>query len=99
MCRVQALILAPTAIALPIFIYPESPMFHLVKGRESGARDTFKKLAKIFNTHKVVKGAKLTYTDYKTDYFGQIKDFKRYPLGPDVETHSNSNDILDDYRL
>ena len=96
MCRVQALILAPTAIGLPIFIYPESPMF---QGSESEARDTFKKLAKIFNTHKVVKEAKLTYTDYNTDYFGQIKDFKRYPLGPDVETHSNSNDILDDYRL
>ena len=78
MYLVQVLILAPTAI--PIFLYPESPRFHLVKGKESEARDSFKKLSKIFNTQTVVMEAKLTYNDYKKDYFGQIKDFKRYPL-------------------
>ena len=75
---VQGCVLAGTAVA--VLIYPESPRFQLVKGREQEARATFRKLSKIFKTQELSAEVELTYKNYDKNYFGQIADFKRYPL-------------------
>ena len=68
------------ATAITVFIYPESPRYQLVKGREKEARATFKKLSKIFKTKDISSDVELTYNDYDENFLGQIKDFIKYPL-------------------
>lgn len=74
----EGCLLALTAI--PVLIYPESPRFQLVKGKEKEARATFKKLSKIFKTEETPDHVEMTYQDYDKNYFGQVKDLKDYPL-------------------
>ena len=71
-------IMAATTVVF--FIYPESPRFHLVKGREGEARATFRKISRIFNTEGISEATELVYEDYGKGLLGQIKDFKNYPL-------------------
>ena len=66
--------------AIPVLIYPESPRFHLVKGREEEARATFKKISKIFETSEKSDEVELTFKDYDKNYLGQIRDFVKYPV-------------------
>lgn len=75
---VQGCVLAATAI--PILIYPESPRFYLVKGKEKEARAAFKKISKIFKTEEISEKVELIYKDYDKNYLGLIKDFWKYPL-------------------
>ena len=75
---VLGFVFAATAVA--VFLYPESPRYHLVKGREKEARVTFNKLSKIFNTKEISDDTKLTYQDYDKNILGQIKDFIKYPV-------------------
>ena len=63
-----------------VLIYPESPRFHLIKGKEKEARATFRRMSNIFNTQEVSEKAELTYKDYDQSYLAQIKDFWKYPL-------------------
>lgn len=67
-------------LAIPFSILPESPRFHLVKEKESEARTTFKKMAKLFNTEKIPESVEITYTAYTKNYLGQIKDLFKYPM-------------------
>ena len=68
------------ATAITVMIFPESPRFQLVKGREEEARATFKKISKIFKTDDISKTTELIYKDYDKGYLGQLKDFKNFPL-------------------
>ena len=70
--------LATTSIA--VCIYPESPRFQLIKGREKEARATFKRISGIFKTTKIPDNTELAYKDYDKNYLGQIKDFIKHPL-------------------
>ena len=75
---IQGCVVAVTAIA--IIVYPESPRFHLVKGKEKEAKETFRRISKIFKTGGVSENVELTYTDYDQNYLAQVKDFTKYPL-------------------
>ena len=75
---VQGCVLVATAI--PILLFPESPRFHLVKGKQKEARTTFKKISRIFKTDKILESTEITYQHYDNNYLEQIKDFKRYPV-------------------
>ena len=68
------------ATAIPVLIYPESPRFHLVKGREEEARATFRKISKIFKTSEKCDEVELTFEDYDKSYLGQIRDLVKYPV-------------------
>ena len=68
------------ATAIPVLIYPESPRFHLVKGREEEARATFRKISKIFKTSEKCDEVDLTFEDYDKNYLGQIRDMVKYPV-------------------
>ena len=68
------------ATAVVFSIYPESPRFHLIKGREKEARATFKKISRIFKTDEISKATELVYENYDKGYLEQIKDIKNYPL-------------------
>ena len=72
-------IMAATAVVFSI--YPESPRFQLIKGREKEARATFEKISRIFKTDEISKVTELVYENYDKGYLEQIKDFKKnYPL-------------------
>ena len=71
-------ILATTAIA--VFIFPESPRFQLIKGREREARATFKRISGVFKTTEIPDNTELVYKAYDKNYLGQIKDFIKHPL-------------------
>ena len=75
---IQGFIVAATAVV--VFIYPESPRFQLVKGKEKEARTTFRRISKIFKTEEITEKADLTYSDYNQNYLDQVKDFKKYPV-------------------
>ena len=75
---VEGCFLAATAI--PVLIYPESPRFQLVKGREEDAKETFRKIAKIFKTSKKSEKVELVFEDYEKNYLDQIWDFVKYPV-------------------
>ena len=75
---VQGCLMAATSIA--VFIYPESPRFHLVQGNEKEARATFKKISNIFKTEEISDKVEMTHKDYDGSYYTRIKDFKKYPL-------------------
>ena len=75
---VQGCFLALTAI--PVLIYPESPRFQLVKGREEEALATFKKISKIFKTSDKIDKVELKFEDYGKNYLGQIQDIVKYPV-------------------
>ena len=65
--------------AFPIIFCPESPRFQLLKGREDEAKHTFKRIARIFGSPIVIDDIEIEYSDYKKNYWNQIKDFKNYP--------------------
>ena len=75
---VQGFVVAATTMA--IIVYPESPRFQLIKGKEKEARATFRRLSKIFKTEEISEKTTLIYTDYDQNYLAQISDFKKYPL-------------------
>ena len=75
---VEGCILALTAIS--VIVYPESPRFQLVKGKEEEARATFRKISKIFKTSEKSDEVELTFEDYGKNYLGQIRDFVKYPV-------------------
>ena len=75
---VEGFILAATFVV--IALYPESPRFQLIKGKEKAARSTFNKISKIFNTKEVSDKAEIVYKDYDQNHLEQFKDFKKYPL-------------------
>ena len=65
--------------AIPIIFCPESPRFQLLKGREDEAKRTFKRIARIFDSPIVIEEVEIEYSDYKQNYWHQIKDFKKFP--------------------
>ena len=75
---VEGCILVVTALA--VCLLPESPRFHLIKGKDKKARATFTKISKIFNTEETLEKAELVFEDYDQSYLDQVKDFKKYPL-------------------
>ncbi|KAL5250494.1 hypothetical protein ACHWQZ_G016287 [Mnemiopsis leidyi] len=75
---VEGCILAVTAIS--VLVYPESPRFQLVKGKESEARETFRKISRIFKTSNRSENVELIFKDYDKNYLGQIRDFIKYPV-------------------
>ena len=75
---VDGCILAVTAAI--IFVYPESPRFLLVEGRETEARSVFRRISRIFGTQEIMENVKLAYEVYPGSYFDQIKVFKRNPI-------------------
>ena len=68
------------ATAITVLIYPESPRFQLVKGKEKEARATFKKISKIFKSKQISEKSDLIFKDYDKNYLRQIRDFRKYPV-------------------
>ena len=63
----------------PLLIYPKSPRFSLVRGKEDEARETLAALGRICNNKVEFAAGSLTFTTRKQNYFQQLKDFKKYP--------------------
>lgn len=68
------------AAIIPLCLVPESPRYQLVKGKEGRARETFARLTRIFETHLDTDNMKIEYRDYPKNYWGQMRDFVRYPV-------------------
>ncbi|XP_063692814.1 organic cation/carnitine transporter 2-like [Bolinopsis microptera] len=63
----------------PLLIYPKSPRFSLVRGKEEEARETLAALGRICNNKVEFAAGSLTFKARKQNYFQQLKDFKKYP--------------------
>ena len=65
--------------SIPLFFYPESPRFRLVKGNDTEAKKILKKLSQIFDNPISFEEIELVYTTHKHNYLDQLRDFLRYP--------------------
>ena len=63
----------------PLVVYPPSPRFSLVRGKENDAKRTLVAFGKICNNPVSFETVRLTFTSRKQNFFDQLKDFKKYP--------------------
>ena len=63
----------------PLLIYPISPRFSLVRGREEEAKRTLEAFSRICNNETSLATVNLAYISRVQNYWEQIKDFKKYP--------------------
>ena len=66
-------------LTIPLLIYPASPRFALVRGREEEAKRTLESFSRLCNNEKSMATVNLTYKKRVLNFFEQIKDFKTYP--------------------
>ena len=66
-------------LMIPVLIYPISPRFALVRGREEEAKKTLESFSRLCNNETSMETIKLTYKKRVQNYFQQVKDFKTYP--------------------
>ena len=66
-------------LTIPLLIYPNSPRFTLVRGREEEAKRTLESFSQLCNNKKSMDTVDLTYKKRVQNYFEQVKDFKTYP--------------------
>ena len=66
-------------LTIPQLIYPISPRFALVRGREDEAKKTLESFSRLCNNEISMDTVRLTYKERAQNYWEQIKDFKTYP--------------------
>jgi len=68
-------------LIVPLLIYPISPRFALVRGREEEAKRILQSFSKVCNNEEALDmdRVELVYTVRKQSYLEQIRDFKKYP--------------------
>ena len=65
---------------LPLIFLPESPRFHLVRGRDKDAKKTLVSLSHAAGSEMLMEKIELIYTTKTENFLEQIKDFKKYPI-------------------
>ena len=66
-------------LTIPQLIYPISPRFALVRGREDEAKKTLESFSRLCNNEISMDTVNLTYKERVQNLFEQLKDFKDYP--------------------
>ena len=66
-------------LTIPLLIYPISPRFALVRGREEEAKRTLESFSRLCNNETSMADVNLTYKKRVLTFFEQLKDFKTYP--------------------
>ena len=66
-------------LTIPQLIYPISPRFALVRGREEEAKETLESFSRLCNNEISMDTVNLTYKERVQNYLQQLKDFKDYP--------------------
>ena len=66
-------------LTIPLLIYPISPRFALVRGREEEAKRTLESYSRLCNNETSMDSVNLVYKKRVQNYFQQLKDFKTYP--------------------
>ena len=65
--------------SIPLVVFPESPRFMLIKGREEEAKRTLEAFSLICNNHLPLDEVELVYEVRVQSYWDQLKDFRIYP--------------------
>ena len=66
-------------LTIPQLIYPISPRFALVRGREDEAKKTLESFSRLCNNEIFMDTVNLTYKERVQNFLEQVKDFKDYP--------------------
>ena len=66
-------------LIIPWMIYPVSPRFSLIRGKEEDARRTLDSWSRICNNTISFDEVTLVFKSHKQNYLKQLKDFKTYP--------------------
>ncbi|KAL5268443.1 hypothetical protein ACHWQZ_G002344 [Mnemiopsis leidyi] len=68
-----------TIFTIPQLIYPISPRFALVRGREEEAKKTLESFSRLCNNEISMETVSLTYKERAQNFLEQVKDFITYP--------------------
>ena len=66
-------------LTIPLLMYPISPRFALVRGREEEAKRILESFSRLCNNETSMTDVNLTYKKRVLTFFDQLKDFKSYP--------------------
>ena len=66
-------------LTIPQLIYPISPRFALVRGREDEAKKTLESFSRLCDNKISMDAVSLTYKERVQNFLQQLKDFKDYP--------------------
>ena len=65
--------------SVPLFIFPESPRFMLIRGREAEAKRTLERFSRVCGNHMSLDDVELVYEERVQSFLDQVKDFRVYP--------------------
>ena len=66
-------------LTIPQLVYPISPRFALVRGRENEAKKTLESFSRLCNNEISMDTVNLMYKERVQNFLQQVKDFKNYP--------------------
>ena len=64
---------------IPLFIFPVSPRFSLIRGRNKEAKKTLESYSKVCGNETSFKDINLIYEERVQNYWQQLKDFTKFP--------------------
>ena len=66
-------------VVIPLFIFPVSPRFSLIRGRNKEAKKTLESYSKVCGNETSFKDINLIYEERVQNYWQQLKDFVKFP--------------------